>query len=64
MKNLIKIQITEKDNMLTAISKGMVEGALTGAVFTLGLAGVVYALGKAVKDEEIEIEFEGDEEEA
>ena len=59
MKLFTITKINENDNLFTAYAKGMVEGTLKSGMICLALAGVVYELGKAVKEnEEIEIEEE------
>ena len=48
---LFKANITENDNMMTSMAKGMVEGTLNSAVVCLGIAGVLYAFGKAQQEQ-------------
>ena len=43
------LEVNEKDNLFTALSKGIVEGVVTGAVGSLTIAGTLYLIGNVQK---------------
>ncbi len=55
MKKVFKgLEVNQKDNLATALSKGMVEGAIDGLVGSLVIAGVIYTIGKSKQVNEIQ----------
>lgn len=49
-KVLAGLKVNEKDNILTASAKGMLEGTLASGIALTSIAGILYGLGKLIPE--------------